>query len=325
MAAEILRCAVLDDYQNVARVYGDWGAIADRVVVTVFNDHIDDRDHLIERLRDFEIISAMRERTRFDAALINALPKLKLLVTTGRYNHSIDMAACAARGIPVCGTNDVHGAAAELTWGLILSLLRHIPAEDRDFKMGGRWQPRLGHSLTHRKLGLLGFGRLGQRVARVAKAFGMEPLVWSKNITQARADAEGAKAVASLDELLRSADIVSIHLRLNGETRGLIGARELGLMKPTSFIVNTSRGPIIEEKAMIDALSDKRLAGAALDVFDREPLPADHPFRRIERLIGTPHVGFVTEETYRIFFHDAVENIAAWLKGAPVRLIEPRA
>jgi phosphoglycerate dehydrogenase-like enzyme len=323
--AEILRCAVLDDYQDAARLYGDWDSIADRVAVTVFNDHIDDRAQLIERLRDFEIVSAMRERTRFDAALIKALPKLRFLTTTGRYNHSIDMAACAARGIPVCGTNDVHGAAAELTWGLILALLRHIPAEDRDFKAGGRWQPRLGHSLTHRKLGLLGFGRLGQRVARVARAFGMEVLVWSKAITQERADAEGAKAMPSLDALLREADIVSIHLRLNDETRGLIGAREVGLMKSTSFIVNTSRGPIIDEAALIDALDGKRLAGAALDVFDHEPLPPDHPFRRIDRLIGTPHVGFVTEETYRIFFHDVVENIASWLAGAPVRLIEARA
>ena len=319
-----LRCAVLDDYQNVAEEYGDWGSLADRIETTVFNDHVDDRDELIERLRDFEIVCAMRERTRFGAEIINALPKLQLLVTTGRYNHSIDFAACSARGIPVCGTGDVHGAAAELTWGLILSLARYIPEEARDFKDGAKWQPRLGRSLAERKLGLLGFGRLGQRVARVARAFGMEVLVWSKNITQSRADSEGAKAADSLDELLSNADIVSIHLRLNAETRGLLGARELGLMKPSAFLVNTSRGPIIEEQALIDAMNENRLAGVALDVFDREPLPFDHPFRSIDRLIGTPHVGFVTEETYRVFFHDIVENIACWLDGEPVRVIEAR-
>lgn len=322
--ATLLRCAVLDDYQKVALAKGDWESISDRVSVTAFNDHVEDRDKLIERLRDFEIISAMRERTRFDASLINALPKLRLLVTTGRYNHSIDIASCAARGIPVCGTGDVHGSAAELTWGLILSLARHIPAEVSDFKAGRKWQPRLGHSLEVRTLGILGFGRLGQRVARVARAFGMNVIVWSKSITQDRADMEGAKAAASLDDLLQNADIVTIHLRLNEETRGLIGSRELSLMKPTAFLVNTSRGPIIQEEALIEALNRKRLAGAALDVFNKEPLPSDHPFRHVERLIGTPHIGFVTEETYGVFFHDVVEDIAAWLGGSPVRVIEPR-
>jgi phosphoglycerate dehydrogenase-like enzyme len=319
-----LRCAVLDDYQDVALKHGDWDSLADRVEVTIFNDHLDDRDQLIERLRDFEIICAMRERTRFDAETINALPNLRLLLTTGRYNHSIDFGACSAREVAVCGTGDVHGAAAELTWGLILSLARHIPAEDRDFKKGAKWQLRLGHSLAERKLGLLGFGRLGQRVARVARAFGMEVLVWSKNITQSRADSEGATATESLDDLLSRADIVSIHLRLNAETRGLLGRRELGLMKPSAFLVNTSRGPIIDERALIDALNENRLAGVALDVFDTEPLPSDHPFRKIDKIIGTPHVGFVTEETYDVFFHDTVENIAFWLNGEPVRVIEAR-
>jgi phosphoglycerate dehydrogenase-like enzyme len=320
----MLRCAVLDDYQNVALSHGNWDTIASDVAVTVFNDHIDDRDELVARLRDFEIIAAMRERTSFDAETIAALPNLRFIATTGGYNASIDMAACAARGIPICGTGDVHGSAAELTWGLILSLMRHLPAEVRDFKAGAPWQPRLGHNLEVRTLGLLGFGRLGKRVARVAKAFEMDVLVWSKNITQERAVAEGVNAAASLDDLLQRSDIVSIHLRLNADTRGLIGARELGLMKPGSYIVNTSRGPIIEEQALIGALNSKHLAGAGLDVFDVEPLPADHPYRRVEGLIGSPHIGFVTEETYVVFFHNVVENIAQWLKGEPVRVVKPR-
>ncbi|MGV6872973.1 D-2-hydroxyacid dehydrogenase family protein [Pseudochelatococcus sp. B33] len=312
---------MLDDYQKIALSIADWSPITAEVEVVAFHDFLPTREARIATLRDFDIVVCMRERTRLDAEVIAALPKLRLIVTTGRYNAAIDMDACAARDITVCSTGDVHGAAAELTWALILALARHIPAEVRDFKAGGTWQPRLGHSLASRRLGVLGFGRLGVRVARVAAAFGMPITVWSKNITEERARAEGATAAASLDDLLRTSDIVSVHLRLNEETRGIIGARELGLMKPTAFLVNTSRGPLVDENALIDALDGNRLAGAALDVFHVEPLPADSPLRRVARLIGTPHVGFVTEETFAVFYRDVVEDIAAWLKGAPVRIV----
>jgi phosphoglycerate dehydrogenase-like enzyme len=266
----------------------------------------------------------MRERTPFDAALIKALPDLKLLVTTGPRNASIDLAACEAGGIIVCGTGSIAGTTVELAWALILGLARNLPAEVVDFKAGAKWQPRISLDLAGRRLGVIGFGRLGSRVARVGAAFGMDVVAWTPNLTDERVKAEGVGRAGSLDELLQTSDFVTIHIVLTAATRGLIGARELALMKPTAFLVNTSRGPIVDEAALIDALAGKRLAGAGLDVFDVEPLPAGHPFRSLDNVIATPHIGYVTDGTYRVFFRNIVEDIAAWLKGAPVRVISAK-
>jgi phosphoglycerate dehydrogenase-like enzyme len=315
------RCAILDDYQNVALKMADWNALAPDVAVTVFNRHIEDRAGLLASLRDFDLIVAMRERTAFDAEVLAALPNLRLLVTTGMRNASIDVAAAQARGIVVCGTGGVPGSTAELAWALILALARNIPAEANDFRNGGPWQPRLSLDLGGKRLGVVGFGRLGVRVARVGVAFGMDVSGWSRSLTDERAKAEGATRAPTLDELLRTSDFVSIHLTLTPQTRGLIGTRELGLMKPTAFLVNTSRGPIVDEAALVEVLNAGRLAGAGIDVFGQEPLPAGHPLRQAKNLIGTPHIGYVTEDTYRIFYREAVEDIRAWLKGAPVRVI----
>jgi phosphoglycerate dehydrogenase-like enzyme len=315
------RCAILDDYQNVALSLGDWASLGSEVEVKVFNEHIADHGKLAAALTDFDIVVAMRERTPFDAALIKALPKLKLLVTTGPRNLSIDVAACEAQGITVSGTGSIAGTTVELAWALILSLARNIPAEVADFRAGAKWQPRISLDLAGRRLGIIGFGRLGARVARVGAAFGMDVVAWTPNLTDERVKAEGVGRAGSLDELLKTSDFVTIHVVLNASTRGMIGARELGLMKPTAYLVNTSRGPIVDEAALVSALEGKRIAGAGLDVFDVEPLPAGHPFRRLDNLIATPHIGYVTDGTYRVFFKNIVEDIAAWLKGAPVRVI----
>jgi phosphoglycerate dehydrogenase-like enzyme len=321
----VQRCAILDDYQNVALSMADWSQIGSDVDITVFNDHITDRADQITALRDFDIIVAMRERTPFDAELIAALPKLRLLVTTGARNASIDLAACEAHGITVSSTGGVAGATAELAWALMLALTRNIAAEVRDFKAGDKWQPRLSGDLVGKRLGVIGLGRLGSRVARVGVAFDMDVVAWSRSLTAEAAAAAGATLAPSLDELLRTSDYVSIHVPLSGSSRGLIGAREIGLMKPTAFLVNTSRGPIVDEDALVDALNGGRLAGAAVDVFEVEPLPADHRLRKVERLIATPHIGFVTRATYEVFFREAAEDVAAWLKGAPIRTLVPKA
>ncbi len=317
------RCAILDDYQNVALTFANWDSLAGEVEVAVFNRHIDGEPALVAALADFDVIVAMRERTVFDAALLAALPRLKLLVTTGMRNASIDVAAATRQGVTVCGTHGVAGSTAQLAWALILALARNVPAEVADFRAGAGWQQRVSVDLVNKRLGLVGLGRLGTRVARVGVDFEMEVAAWSPNLTDARAAEAGAIRVATLAELLSTSDIVSVHVPLNAGTRGLIGATELALMKPTAFLVNTSRGPIVDEAALIDVLEGGRLAGAGLDVYDREPLPADHRFRRIERLIATPHIGYVTDATYHVFYRDAVEDIAAWLKGEPVRQIEP--
>jgi phosphoglycerate dehydrogenase-like enzyme len=318
------RCAILDDYQNVALSTADWSRLAPEVEVKVFNDYIPTHEERVEALRDFDIVVAMRERTPFDKKLIDALPKLKLLITTGAYNASFDLAAAAARGIAVCGTGNVAGATAELAWSLILALVRNIPAEVEDMRKGAAWQPRVSGDLAGKQLGIIGLGRLGTRVAKVGNAFGMKVAAWSRSLTEDKAKEGGALRAASLDELLEASDIVTIHVPLNNGSRGLIGAPQLALMKPTAFLVNTSRGPIVEQKALIDALDSKRLAGAAIDVYDQEPLPRDHPLRKVERLLTTPHIGYVTKETYKVFYRDAVEDIAAWLKGAPVRPVAAR-
>jgi phosphoglycerate dehydrogenase-like enzyme len=261
----------------------------------------------------------MRERTPFPRSLLERLPALRLLTTTGMRNAAIDMQAAADRGVVVCGTGGVVYPTAELTWGLILALLRHIPREDQATR-AGRWQVSMGIGLQGKVLGVIGLGNLGSQVATVGKAFQMPVLAWSQNLTAERAAQFGATLV-SKDELLSQSDIVTIHLVLSPRTRGLLGAQELALMKPTSYLVNTSRGPIVDEQALVAALQKQAIAGAALDVFDEEPLPLDHPLRRLENTVITPHVGYVTVETYRIFFAQTVENIRAFLDGAPVRVI----
>jgi phosphoglycerate dehydrogenase-like enzyme len=319
----MLRCVSLDDYQDVTRKFGDWNRIADKVELLVLTDHIHEKHAVAKALADADIVIAMRERTQFDRALFERLPKLKLLVTTGIRNAAIDMNAAAERGVTVCGTGLSPSPTAELTWGLIHALLRHIPLEYESLRRGGKWQLTVGRELAGKHLGVIGLGRLGSRVARVGLAFGMKVSAWSKNLTVERCDEIGVALAGSLDELLRTSDIATIHLVLSDRTRGLIGARELGLMKPTALLINTSRGPIVDETALIATLKGKQIAGAGLDVFDQEPLPSGHSFRTLDNVVATPHLGYVTEETYRICYGEAVENIAAWLAGKPLRVIAP--
>lgn len=316
------RVAILDDYQNVARQMSDWSVLPSDVEIQVFQDHLKDEDAVAERLKDFEIVMAMRERTPFPRSLLERLPKLKLLTTTGMRNAAIDLDAAADCGVLVCGTGGVVYPTAELTWGLILALLRYIPREDQAVRTG-QWQVSMGLGLNGKTLGLMGLGRLGSQVARVGKAFQMELIAWSQNLTAERA-AEFDATLVSKEELLAQSDILSIHLVLSSRSRGLIGAPELGLMKPTAYLINTSRGPLVDEQALLQALQNGTIAGAGLDVFDEEPLPLDHPLRKLDNTVITPHIGYVTTETYEIFFDHTVENIQAFLNGFPVRVLNTR-
>ena len=313
------RVALLDDYQGVALRMADWKSLPAGTEVVAFPDHLADESALARRLADFDVVMAMRERTAFTRSLLERLPKLRLLITAGMRNASIDMKAAAERGVLVCGTAGLPYPTAELAWGLILALMRRIPAEDRATREG-RWQVSLGLGLNGKTLGVLGLGTLGSRVAKVGRAFEMDVLAWSQNLTAARAAEVGATLVPK-DELLARSDIVSIHLVLSERTRGLLGARELRLMKRSAYLVNTSRGPIVDEAALIEALRNGTIAGAGLDVFDPEPLPADHPFRSLPNIVVTPHLGYVTEETYRVFYGHALEDVQAFLRGAPVRVL----
>ncbi len=315
-----LKVAVLDDYQNVARGHADWASLRN-AEVTCFNDHLSDENALAERLKDFDVVCMMRERTPIDGALIARLPKLRLIVTTGMRNASLDAKAAVARGIAVCGTGGTSHATPELTWGLIIALMRRITWEDRGVK-AGQWQNSVGRGLQGRTLGLLGLGKLGGRVAVVAKAFNMELLAWSQNLTEERAAKFDARLV-SKEELLRRSDVVSIHLVLSDRTRHLVGARELGLMQKHAYLVNTSRGPIVDEQALVAALKARQIAGAGLDVYAEEPLPRNHVLRTLDNVVLTPHLGYVTDDTYDIFYRETVEDIAAWQAGKPIRLIEP--
>jgi phosphoglycerate dehydrogenase-like enzyme len=308
-----VRIAVLDDYQNVARAFADWATIEDRAAITVFTDHLSDPQAVIERLQPFDVVCVMRERTPLTRAILERLPRLKLICSTAARNAAIDTDAAAARGIAVAHTGYTAHGASELTWAAILGLVRQIPAEVASVRMGG-WQMAVGGDLEGRALGVVGLGKLGSRVAAVGKAFGMEVIGWSPHLTEERAQAAGARLVTK-DELFRLADVVTVHMVLSRHSRSMIGAHELGLMKPTAYFVNTSRGPLVDEAALIAVLREKRIAGAALDVFDTEPLPAGHPFRTLDNVLPTPHIGFVTQATYAIFYRDTVANIDAWLKS----------
>ncbi|MEZ5851379.1 MAG: D-2-hydroxyacid dehydrogenase family protein [Hyphomicrobiaceae bacterium] len=313
------RIAILDDFQNVALGMADWSRIKAAHEVTVFDHALTTVDEVAAALQPFEIVCIMRERTPFPRALIEKLPNLKLLVTTGMRNASVDLAAAMAQGIVVCGTPSGGHATAELAMALVLGLARNFHVELAAMREG-RWQSTVGLDLRGRTMGLLGLGKLGSEVARFAQAFGMRTIAWSQNLTAEAASGKGVTRVEK-DDLFRQADFLSVHLVLSQRSRGLVGQREIGLMKPTAYIVNTSRGPIVDADALAEALKAGRIAGAAMDVYETEPLPADHPIRREPRALLTPHIGYVTEESYRIFFAGVVENIEAWLAGKPTRVL----
>jgi phosphoglycerate dehydrogenase-like enzyme len=303
--------AVLDDYQNAALRMADWSVLGGRAVVTVFNDHLADPDAVIERLKGFDVLCVMRERTPLPRATIARLPRLKLIVSTGPRNAAIDSAAAAERGIAVAFTGYTSAPTIEMTWALILAACRHVVAENLAFRRGG-WQQGIGIGLAGKTLGVLGLGRIGGAVAEVGALLGMKVITWSPNMTPERAAERGATAVSKPD-LLRRADVLTIHMVLSPKTRGLLGAADLALMKPTSVLVNTSRGPLVDEAALVSALTSRRIGMAALDVFDTEPLPADHPLRSLDNVLGTPHIGYVADDLYRTFFVDTVKAVDAWL------------
>ena len=319
----MLRAAILDDYQNVALRLTDWSPVAKDVEVKVFNAPIGDDNAVIKALQGFTIINMMRERTPFNRKVIEGLPDLKLLITTGARNNSIDLKAAAERGVTVCGTGGIGNPTAAVAIGLMLELTRHIGFENARMKSGAPWQTTLGDDIEGKTLGVLGLGKLGTRVAATAKTLGMKVIAWSQNLTPEKAKEAGADYV-SKEDLFRNADVVSIHVILSDRSRGLVGAKELGLMKKTAYLINTARGPIVEEKALIAALNAKTIAGAGLDVFDIEPLPVDHPFRKMDNVVLTPHLGYVTEQNYRKQYPDVVQDIRAWLDGRPVRLLEAK-
>jgi phosphoglycerate dehydrogenase-like enzyme len=306
-----VKIAILDDYQNIALKLADWSTLARRAEITVFNDHIADPAAIIDRLLPFDVVCVMRERTPLPRDIIQRLPRLKLIASTGPGNASIDMAAAAEHGVSVTATGYRSTPTIELTWALILAGARHIVPESKAVRAGG-WQTTIGQELEGKVLGVVGLGRIGAQVARIGLAFGMKIIAWSQNMTPEIAGAAGATMVPK-SELFRQADIVTVHLVLSKRTRGLIGAAELEVMKPTARLINTSRGPIVDEAALIAALQSHSIAGAALDVFDQEPLPAGHPFRSLDNVLATPHIGYVGEDLYRTFYHDVVTSISAWL------------
>jgi phosphoglycerate dehydrogenase-like enzyme len=312
-----LRVAILDDYQGVALSLADWGSVD--ASVEAFRDHVADDDALVARLDGFDVAVAMRERTPFTRARLERLPALRLLVTAGMANASIDMDAARSRGVVVCGTGGLAASTVELTWALILAVARRVCAEDARIRAGG-WQQELGFELEGRTLGVVGLGRLGSQVAAIGQAFGMSVIAWSQNLDPARADSLGVEAVQKL-ELFSRADVVTVHVRLSGRTRGLVGAAELAAMRPSAVLVNTSRGPILDSAALLAALETGTIAGAGLDVFDVEPLPPGDPLRTAPNTVLTPHVGYVSRGSYEIYYREAVEDIAAWARGEPVRVL----
>ncbi len=326
-----MRVAILDDYQQVSLASADWSAVRSLGEIDVFTEHIARTEALVGALEPFDVIVAMRERTFFDASRLSQLPRLRLLVTTGMANSSIDLAAAASHGVTVCGTGGSATSTAELTWGLILALARHIPAEDRRMKMAGRaggaalgvnggWQQTVGTDLHGRKLGIVGFGHQGQTVAKIGRAFGMKVTAWSQNLDPDVAKKAHVERVGK-EELFSSSDVVTVHYKLGPRSVGLVGAAELALMKPSAYLVNTSRGPIVDSAALLAALRSSSIAGAGLDVFDVEPLPLSDPLRSAPNVVLTPHLGYVTEDAYRVFYGDAAEDIVAFAQSSPVRVL----
>ncbi|MFR9800092.1 D-2-hydroxyacid dehydrogenase family protein [Streptomyces sp. MS06] len=316
---ERLRCAVLDDYQDAAAGAADWAPVADRVEVVSFRDHLCGEDAVAAALADFDIVVTLRERVAFPGSLLARLPRLRLLIASGMRNSVIDYAAARAHGVTVCGTASSPTPPVELTWALLLGLARGIVDESNALRSGGPWQSTVGADLHGRRLGLLGLGKIGGRVAQVGLAFGMRVSAWSRNLTAERAAEVGVERAASKEELLADSDFVSVHLALGDRTRGLLGAAELALLKPTAYLVNTSRAAIVDQEALLAALRGNRIAGAGIDVFDVEPLPADHPMRTAPRLLATPHLGYVSRANWARYYGQAVEDIQAYLAGSPVR------
>ena len=326
-----MKIAILDDYQDVALGYADWKGLPGPPEITVFNEHITRPDLLAATLRPFDVIVAMRERTAFPASLLALLPELRLLVTTGMANAAIDLAAAREHGVTVCGTGGFPAATAELTWGLILSLVRHIPAEDRRMRepagaggaavsARGGWQRTVGVSLHGKRLGVVGLGRIGREIAGYGKVFGMQVAAWSSNLDPDQARELGVEPV-SKEQLFSRSDVVTVHYKLSARSTGLVGAAELALMKPSAYLINTSRGPIVDSGALLTALRGGQIAGAALDVYDIEPLPLGDPLRLAPNTVLTPHLGYVTDETYQAFYRDAAEDVAAFIGGNPVRVL----
>ena len=299
----------------------DWGGLPADTEIQVFRDHLTETDALARRLEGFDVVALMRERTPIGMELLQRLPVLRLLVTTGMRNASIDLDAATDHGVLVCGTGGLGYPTAELTWGLILALVRHVARENAAIRQG-QWQSTVGTSLHGKVLGVLGLGRLGSQVATIGAAFGMSTIAWSQNLTAERATQFGATLVKR-DELFALSDILSIHVQLSDRTRGLVGSREIGMMKPTAYLINTSRGSIVETGALVEALQSEAIAGAGLDVFDQEPLPPTHPLLQLDNTVLTPHLGYVTSEGYRVFYEETVEDIAAYLRDEPLRVLNP--
>jgi phosphoglycerate dehydrogenase-like enzyme len=316
------RIAILDDYQGVAMECADWDSLPDGCTVTSFGEALGDEDAIANRLKDFDVIIGMRERTPFPKSLINKLPNLKLLITTGLRNMSFDVAAANDQGVVVCGTVSQATPAAELTWGLVLSLFKQIPLENTVMH-AGCWQKAFPATMHGKTIGIIGLGKLGSRIAAYASVFGMKVLAWSPNLTQERANEHNATAV-SKEALFSDSDLLTIHMPLVPASRGLVTSEDLGRMKSSAYIVNTSRGPIVDENALVDACQNGTIAGAGVDVYDVEPLPTDHPFRSIDNMILTGHIGYVTRDNYEGMYAHAIENITGWLDGTPLRVLESK-
>jgi phosphoglycerate dehydrogenase-like enzyme len=318
----MLRAAILDDYQAVAMTFADWSPIAKDVEIKVFDGPFASQDEAIKALQGFAIVVGMRERTPFPRKVIEALPDLKLLITTGAKNNSFDIKAATERGVTVCGTGAVGNPTTGIAFGLMLELTRRIGFENARLKAGAPWQVTIGQDLEGLTLGIVGLGKLGQRVAAVGKAFGMKVIGWSQNLTPEKAREAGVD-YASREDLFRNADFVTIHYQLSDRSRGLIAGDDIGRMKKSAYLINTARAPIVDQAALLKALQEKKIAGAGLDVFEVEPLPLDHPYRKLDNVVITPHLGYVSEQNYRKYFPDIVEDIRAWLDGKPVRVIAP--
>ena len=316
----MFKAAILDDYQNVASGLANWEKLASKVEFSFFSDHLIDENEIADRLEVFDILMINRERTPFLKSQLEKLPNLKLLLTSGHRNFSIDMATANERGVTVCGTDMLSFSTPELAWGLILSLARQIPKEDQLLRNGGYWQTTIGIGLEGKTLGVVGLGRLGVPMARIGQAFGMKVIAWSPNLTQHRAAKVGVR-FATKKELFANADFITIHMPLSDRSREIVGAEEIKLMKTSAFLINTSRGPLVAEQSLVSALKGKKIAGAGLDVFDIEPLPLGHPLRQLDNTVLTPHLGYVVEENYTQGFEQMIENIESWLSGKPIREI----
>jgi phosphoglycerate dehydrogenase-like enzyme len=311
MSGSTVKIAVLDDYQNIALTMADWSAIPGNPEIKVFNDHLFELEQLVQRLFPFDVLCIMRERTPMTAALLDRLPNLKLIASTGPRNAAIDLEAAKRNGIEVAHTGYQSAPTIEFTWALILALARNVATENASLRSGG-WQITVGGDLYGKTLGILGLGNIGSRIAEIGKAFGMNVIAWSQNLTQEKAESFGVRFVPR-DELFREADILTIHLVLSDRSQGIVGKAELSMMKPTSFLINTARGPIVDEAALVETMSTKKIAGAAIDVFDHEPLPAEHPFRTLPNVLATPHLGYGSQSLYETFYRDSVANIKAWI------------